>query len=98
MTCYVIINKQHFLDNVEEQVYDLKDYFKSLSKNLSDDSNPIKKQFQTVDVNFIEKNGTLEDNAFSDITTNDLSSNGIAKINSKAFGKAAQTISRFWCE
>ena len=82
----------NFLGYHEEQIYDVKDYFKSLSKNLSDDSNLNKKQFQTVDVDFIKRNGTLEENSFADITINDLNGGGIIKINSKAFGKAAQTI------
>lgn len=49
-------------------------------------------------MDFITKNGTLEENSFADIIMNFLNVDGITKINSKAFGKAAETIDRFSCE
>ena len=54
------------------------------------------KKFRRIDIDFIKSNGILEENSLDDITMTDLSGDGIVKVHTKAFGKAAQVIQRFW--
>ena len=40
---------------------------------------------------------TLNDNSFADITFDNFYGYGIKRVSNKAFGKSAQTLTRFWC-
>ena len=69
--------------------------FSKISKNL----NQNEKHFYYIYITLSKAlNRTLNDNSFSDITFSAFSGEGINKISTKAIGKSAESIKKFWCE